>query len=109
MARHVGSKTKYPDDWEAIAYRRKCEENWRCERDGCRVAHDPDPKTGNCLTVHHLDGDKTNNADWNLAVLCQRCHLVMQQIVMDQMLLPLFVPSPWFMKHLDGYNKTKAG
>ncbi len=27
------------------------------------------------LTVAHLDRDRTNNADSNLAALCQRCHL----------------------------------
>jgi 5-methylcytosine-specific restriction endonuclease McrA len=27
------------------------------------------------LTVAHLDHDSTNNADSNLAALCQRCHL----------------------------------
>ncbi len=27
------------------------------------------------LTVAHLDHDTTNNADANLAALCQRCHL----------------------------------
>jgi hypothetical protein len=30
------------------------------------------------LTVHHLDGDKANLAWWNLAALCQVCHLVIQ-------------------------------
>lgn len=27
------------------------------------------------LTIAHLDQDVTNNADSNLAALCQRCHL----------------------------------
>lgn len=27
------------------------------------------------LTVHHIDGDKTNNTDANLLLSCQRCHL----------------------------------
>jgi len=27
------------------------------------------------LTIAHLDHDTTNNADENLAALCQRCHL----------------------------------
>lgn len=30
------------------------------------------------LTVHHLDGDKANCRWWNLAALCQRCHLTIQ-------------------------------
>ncbi len=35
------------------------------------------PKTGSkvCLTVAHIDHDKTNNRFYNLAALCQRCHL----------------------------------
>lgn len=31
-----------------------------------------------CLTVHHLDMDKSNCVDWNMAALCQRCHLSVQ-------------------------------
>lgn len=27
------------------------------------------------ITVHHVDGDPTNNATDNLRALCQRCHL----------------------------------
>jgi hypothetical protein len=27
------------------------------------------------LTIHHIDGDRTNNNDLNLIALCQRCHL----------------------------------
>jgi len=36
----------------------------------------PHWKTGNkvVLTVHHIDGDKTNNKPYNLLALCQRCH-----------------------------------
>lgn len=27
------------------------------------------------LTIHHIDFDRTNNKDYNLIALCQRCHL----------------------------------
>lgn len=30
------------------------------------------------LTVHHLDGNKGNCEKWNLAALCQICHLFIQ-------------------------------
>lgn len=33
------------------------------------------------LTVHHLDNDKSNCADWNLAALCQVCHLHIQAVL----------------------------
>lgn len=26
------------------------------------------------LSIHHIDGDKTNNIESNLTVLCQKCH-----------------------------------
>jgi hypothetical protein len=37
--------------------------------------HHDYPKTKIILTVHHIDGDKNNNTDANLILLCQRCHL----------------------------------
>jgi hypothetical protein len=41
------------------------------------------------LTVHHLDGVKANCRWWNLAALCQRCHLEIQgKVVLDK-------PWPW--------------
>ncbi len=37
------------------------------------------------LTVHHLTGDKADCRWWNLAALCQRCHLTIQgKVVMDR-------------------------
>lgn len=33
-------------------------------------------QTKTVLTIAHLDHDPTNNAEDNLAALCQRCHLV---------------------------------
>ena len=101
----VASKTKYSNNWRSIAKRIKSEKGWQCERCG----HEHNPKKGYCLTVHHLDGDKSNNENWNLAVLCQRCHLYMQPIVMDQMLFSFVVVSKWFEPHLEGYKKSKQG
>lgn len=64
----------YPDDWEAIARAVKEEAGWRCKQCG----HPDSWEDGYALTVHHLDGDKTNCSRENLKALCQRCHLKRQ-------------------------------
>src|SRR5690606_39863221 len=47
--------------------------------------HPRQPVKQRMLTVHHLDGDKANCAWWNLAALCQVCHLVIQgRVVIDR-------------------------
>ena len=57
------------------------------------------------LTVHHLDGNKANCEAWNLAALCQRCHLHIQgKVKMDQLFFEdILDVSPWFKPHLEGY------
>lgn len=45
------------------------------------------------LTVHHFDGDKKNDAWWNLLSLCQRCHLEIQTKVDPH--------QPWMFEHSD--------
>jgi hypothetical protein len=54
------------------------------------------------LTVHHLDGDKANLAWWNLATLCQRCHLEIQAKVVMERVYP-HEHSEWFKPHAAGY------
>lgn len=54
------------------------------------------------LTVHHLDGDKANLRWWNLAALCQRCHLVIQGRVKMHQVYP-FEHSEWMKPHAAGY------
>ena len=40
------------------------------------------------LTVHHLTGEKADCRWWNLAALCQRCHLTIQgRVVMERALI----------------------
>jgi hypothetical protein len=100
----VGSSVllaEYPEDWKEIATRIKCDANWKCER--CK--HTNDRETGHVLTVHHLDGNKHNCADWNLAALCQRCHLAIQgRVKMDQLFFEdILDVSEWFKPHLRGY------
>jgi 5-methylcytosine-specific restriction endonuclease McrA len=97
--------SEYPPDWPAIAERIKAAAGYKCERCG----HEHDYDSGHVLTVHHLDGNKFNCADWNLAALCQRCHLVIQgRVKMDQGFFEHLLPvSDWFKPHLEGYLNMK--
>ena len=66
----------YPDDWPEISHRIRFERAGnRCEWCGAANCwfH---PITGSVvvLSVAHLDHDPANNADDNLAALCQACH-----------------------------------
>jgi hypothetical protein len=54
------------------------------------------------LTVHHLDGDKANCRWWNLAALCQRCHLEIQAKVVMERVWP-HEHSEWFKPLVAGY------
>lgn len=53
------------------------------------------------LTVHHLDGDKANDAWWNTLALCQRCHLSIQTTVDPRV--------PWFLEHSEWFKPFVAG
>lgn len=53
------------------------------------------------LTVHHLDGDKANCRWWNLAALCQVCHLSVQgRVEMRQL---------WMLQHSEWFKPYAAG
>ena len=93
----------YPDDWKEIATTIKDAAGWKCER--CGKPHEP--PAGYCLTVHHLDGDKSQCAAWNLAALCQRCHLSVQGRVKFQQDY-LFEHTPWMKRHVEAYNVWAA-
>lgn len=54
------------------------------------------------LTVHHLDGDKRNCRWWNLAALCQRCHLTIQGRVQMARVWP-WEHSDWFKPYVAGF------
>ena len=54
------------------------------------------------LTVHHLDGCKGNCRWWNLAALCQRCHLTIQGRVRMERVYP-WPHSEWFRPYVAGY------
>lgn len=54
------------------------------------------------LTVHHLNGDKLDCRWWNLASLCQRCHLTIQGRVVMERVYP-WEHSEWFKPYAAGY------
>ena len=84
----------YPVNWPEIATAVKEWAGWHCEHCG----HSHDPAAGYILTVHHLDGIKTNCEWGNLVALCQRCHLHIQAVyVPGQLFLPLHDPPTWIM------------
>lgn len=100
--------SNYPDNWPEIALQIKIFAQGKCERCG----HIHEVETGYVLTVHHLDGDKANCEHWNLAALCQRCHLHIQaKVDMAQLFFEdILDVSAWFKPHLEGYRasvKTK--
>ena len=101
MPRASKAGANYPPDWAAIAYRIKEKAGWKCERCGAPNA------AGQVLTVHHLDMDPSNCADWNLAALCQQCHLSIQaKLVLPQGWMFPELHSAWFQPHLEGYLKA---
>jgi 5-methylcytosine-specific restriction endonuclease McrA len=102
MKRH--SKNDYTDDWPEVAQTCKDEAGWKCVRCG----HVHEPESGYCLTVHHLDMDPGNNAWWNTAALCQRCHLQIQaKVVMERPWM--FEHSEWFKPYVAGYYAHLRG
>lgn len=53
------------------------------------------------LTVHHLNGNKADCRWWNLAALCQRCHLTIQGKV--------YMEREWIRDHSDWFKPYAAG
>lgn len=100
---------EYPAEWVELAQAVKQEAGWRCVRCGhphtspCDelCTHPPGTKL-RVLTVHHLDGDKGNCRWWNLAPLCQVCHLQVQAKVVMAQSYP-FEHTPWFKPYAAGF------
>jgi len=98
------STGEYPPDWKEISKHVKDLADWKCVR--CEHGHNP--KEGYCLTVHHLDMDKSNCAWWNIPALCQRCHLRIQgKVVMSRFYM--LEHSQWFRSYLAGYYAKQIG
>ncbi len=58
------------------------------------------------LTVHHLNGVKADCRWWNLAALCQRCHLTIQgRVVMDRAFI--LEHTDWMKPHAAGFYADK--
>lgn len=53
------------------------------------------------LTVHHFDGDKSNDRWWNKLALCQKCHLSFQSRVNPRI--------PYMFEHKDWLKPYVAG
>lgn len=88
----------YPANWKAIATACKDMADWRCIRCG----HPHEPPAGFSLTVHHLDMNPANCVWWNLAALCQKCHLQIQnKVIMERPYF--FTHSEWFKPYVAGY------
>lgn len=98
------STGEYPPEWKQIAKSVKDEHGWKCIRCG----HPHDPASGYMLTIHHLDLNKSNCAWYNLACLCQRCHLRIQgKVIMER---PWYLPhSEWFKPYVAGYYAAVYG
>jgi hypothetical protein len=94
----------YPANWPEIAKKCKDDAGWRCVRCG----HYHDPETGYALTVHHLTMEPSNCEWWNLAALCQRCHLTIQsKVIMERVWL--YEHSEWFKPYVAGYYAAQNG
>jgi len=60
----------YSEDWGLISEGLKRRRGYCCEKCNLQLAG----ADRMYIHVHHRDGDKTNNTDGNLEVLCIRCH-----------------------------------
>lgn len=114
-------RNDYPADWDQISLACREAAGWRCVR--CMHPHDRPGALQPCddlcrhpllpikqrvLTVHHLDGDKSNCEWWNLAALCQACHLTIQgRVIMARVWI--FPHSDWFRPYVAGYYAFHAG
>lgn len=98
------STGEYPPDWPVIAKQVKDAAGWNCVRCG----HTHDPETGHMLTVHHLDLDKSNCEWWNLAALCQKCHLTIQgKVILERTWM--LEHSEWFKPYVAGFYASLNG
>lgn len=102
VERERTARGDYPPEWPATAWLIKVINKWRCER--CRRPHSGTMADGFGLTVHHLDKVKWNLEHWNLAALCQRCHLHIEHHVEFYRDWP-FAHSPWMAVHVADYNE----
>ena len=110
---HTG---EYAPNWPQIAAEIKKKGNYTCER--CKMVFslsDQMISQGKeySLGVHHLDHNKSNDLKWNLACLCNRCHLPLEseknrltlelaQAVSNQLWLFPGLKENWLIPHVEG-------
>lgn len=102
MSLRLHIQGQYSDDWDEIGDRVRAEAGGKC----IRCAHEHDPENGYALTVHHFDGNKSNNEWWNLMALCQRCHLKVQGRVNPEIVYFL-EHSEWAKPYVAGFYAKK--
>jgi len=95
-------KKGYPLDWDTIATTVKVAHGRKCEACG----HVDSPATNYTLTVHHLLPIPSLCEPWNLAALCQRCHLTVQN-TFDIRQEPMFELPVWLKPHRAGFVAWK--
>lgn len=100
--RRLHIRGEYSADWPEIGDRVRAEAGGKCIRCG----HVHDSPAGYALTVHHFDGNKSNNAWWNLMALCQRCHLKVQGRVNPEIVYFL-EHSEWAKPYIAGFYADK--
>lgn len=59
----------YASGWKVIARKIRGRDEWTCQ-----LCDEQRKRWGNCLHVHHIDGDKLNNDPLNLISVCASCH-----------------------------------
>ena len=69
--------SKYPDDWNSIAFSLKESVGWICEQCNkqCRKPGEPFDTHKRTLTVAHINHVESDCRPENLIALCAPCHL----------------------------------
>lgn len=97
---------RFTNNYNADGKFKRWEARMRAGNKCIRCGHPNDVNTGHVLTTHHFDGDKSNDAWWNLLALCQRCHLKIQAKV-DPEQPYFFEHSNWLKPYVAGFYAKK--